>query len=96
MPGVINAQPVQLSCIDPKDNFTISIVFDSLKQQVVVNDMKPTVASITQSLIEFSLMLDGVKYFHRINRSTGSMMIVNNSNGDLLSPYQCSLAKRKF
>jgi len=90
------ASPVELTCVNPKDGFSISIVFDVTTNLVSVNSGVPISAYINASLIEFDLTVGGKKYFHRINRSSGAMMIKDVAKDVVLPTYECSVSHKRF
>ena len=85
-----------LVCVAPSDNFTISVELNEKLQLVRLNEGANVRASFTPIAITFFVKLSEANYFHSINRSTGVMMIRNESSGQLLTPYQCSVATKKF
>jgi hypothetical protein len=94
-PSIAFASWTGLSCVHPPDNFTVSIEFDERAGRVRVNESMIVKATFTANAIMFTT-LPPHAYFHSINRSNGVMMIKSEENGRLLTPYQCSVAKKKF
>ena len=93
VPSIVYGPWVELSCIDPRDNFTINYSFNESLQKVRIETNK----NIVQGTIDkFSILFHDGIHFMNIKRSTGVMIIQNSQNGILLTPYQCSPSKQKF
>jgi hypothetical protein len=94
-PSIALAQWTSLACVNPTDNFTVSVEFDEKGKRVRVMGTQIVHATFTPTTINFTTLPPSA-YLHVINRSNGAMMIQNVENERLLIPYQCSLEKKKF
>ncbi len=92
LPNVVFAQWIDLSCVDPKDNFTVNYSFNEKLQKARNGNSNKLVDA---TIDKFGVLFQDGEYFVSIKRSTGVMNITAPS-GRLLSPYYCSLAKQKF
>ena len=94
--GLVSAQPVELTCVEIRDGHTVSIVFDE-NERTVRRDSGPVMSAyIDQSVIEFYMETSKNRFFQRINRSNGMMMIRSETSGNLLTPYRCTRAAKQF
>ncbi len=91
------AQLVNLTCIDPKDNFTIDFQLNE-SERTVIYQGKSIFANYDVGSISFTVtMSNGNQWHHMISRTTGNLMIQNVKSGDFLtSTWRCSVEKRKF
>jgi hypothetical protein len=93
VPSIVYGQWIELSCIDPRDNFTVNFSFNESLQKVRIENDKSIVPG---NIDKFNISFNDRIYFTSIKRSTGVMIIQNTQTGNLLSPYQCSPSKQKF
>ena len=94
-PSIAFAGWTGLSCVSPSDNFTVSVEFDEKAGLVRYMGGPIVKATFTPTAIMFTTLPPSA-YFHSINRSNGVMMIKSEENGSLITPHQCSIAKKKF
>lgn len=89
------ASSIDLVCTS-KNGFSIMLQIDEYANSVTVNtDEQAEAVRITKDTISFFNSTGGAKWYHRINRTTGILMVTN-ENAELDSTYNCVQSNSKF
>jgi hypothetical protein len=94
-PLLSSAQSLSLSCVDPKDNFTIAIELDEKNNMVFIQGTRQF-ANYTSNTITFNFEINGETWLHVINRNNGAMMVQRQSDKTILSSFKCNKAVKIF
>lgn len=93
---ISNAQnDIFLACVDQTDNYTLDVILKERAETVVISGMEVP-ANYTKTTIFYFQELNGLSYFHTINRGSGVLMILNTKTGVVLTPKMCSVTSKKF
>ena len=88
--------PVELTCRDPKDGWSMQVTFDENKKTVASNGMPNQKPIFTNSIIYFDTNLNGILFQNTLNRSSGSMSVMHLESKEIVKIFQCSVSKNKF
>jgi hypothetical protein len=90
------AQVINLTCINPRDNFTMTFNLDEKNGYVYQSGVRYS-AIFNNSEIIFSIKHNnGNEWLHVISRTTGNLMVQNNADKFILPVYKCTVADKKF
>ena len=87
---------VSLTCVDRNNKYTTNINFDEKNQTVTVLN-KTMKATITEKEIFFKEVgSDNKVYLEKLNRSSGTLQIIDSLTSTIDSTYDCTISKKKF
>jgi len=90
------ADRISLICIDQKNKYVNNIDFDE-KNQTVTTSNKTMKATINEKEVFYrELGTDNKVYLGKLNRSSGTLQIIDSSTSLIDSTYDCSIRKNKF
>ena len=95
-PAIAHAEWKSITCINPVNKLSQTIEFDESTNRVRINGRSPKPASINNSSIYYEEVFDRVVFISTINRSTGTLSVIDKKTSIIDSTYQCSITKNKF
>jgi len=93
---LVYAEWKSITCVNPTNKLSQTIEFDESTNRVRINGRSPIPASINKSTIVFEEVLSTATFFQTINRSTGTLVVIDNRTSSIDSTYNCSVTKNKF
>ena len=89
-------QVISLICIDKVSNYLNNVDFDESNQTVTTSN-KTMKGLINQNEVFWrELGTDGKVYFGKLNRSTGTLQIIDSLTKTIDSTYDCQVRVKKF
>jgi hypothetical protein len=90
------AQLIELTCVNPKDNFTLNFQLDEENNAVLYAGRKYDATFSSSSIVFTIQILNGNKYLHIISRMNGVMNIQDLGTKSILSSMNCAVEKKRF
>jgi hypothetical protein len=95
-PALAHADWKSITCIKPQGGLSVTVEFDESVNRVRINGNKVVPASINKVNIFYEETFDKAVFTSTINRSTGTLVVVDSKTSIIDSTYQCSVTKNKF
>jgi len=95
-PTLVYAGWTSITCVNPANGLSINVEFDESASRVRIDGRISVPASINKSSIYYEQSFENAVYQSTINRSTGTLVVIDKKTSSIDSKYQCSVTKNKF
>lgn len=92
---VVFAQTKSITCNSLNANFSFTFEFDE-KKNLITYAGEQMQGLINKDAVIFMISIDGINYYHNLNRNSGLMSVSNKSTSRIVDTLRCAQSQQKF